>query len=70
MNDLHWIRLKLYQWGRLCRAIGTGYPTMAATERARVGRGGAFDGPSLPQDLAEVDSVVAISPPQHKLILV
>ncbi len=69
MSDLYWIRLKLYQWGRLCRAMGQGYPTMSTTERARVGRGGAFEA-ELPDDLAEVDSVIAISPPQHKLILV
>lgn len=70
MNDLYWIRLKLAQWGRLCRAVGMGYPGMSATEKAARGRGGRFDGPSLPDDLAEVDSVIAIAPPQHKLILV
>jgi len=69
-NDLYWIRMRLTAWGRLCRAVGIGYPNMAATERARVGRGGSFDGPSLPDDLAEIDVEVARSPPQHKLILV
>ncbi len=70
VDDLCWIRMRLTAWGRLCRAQGIGYPTMAATERARIGRGGSFDGPRLPDDLAEIDVAVARSPPQHKLILV
>lgn len=70
MNDLHDIRIRLTLWGRLCRAIGIGYPTMAATERARIGRGGAFDGPSLPNDIAELDVCIARCPPHHKLMLV
>ena len=69
-SDLLSIRMRLTLWGRLCRAIGIGYPTMAATEKARVGRGGLFDGPSLPQDLMVLDVAVARSPPQHKLIIV
>jgi hypothetical protein len=67
--ELYWIRLKLSQWGRMCRAIGIGYPTMASHERARSGRGGAFER-ALPQDIAEIDVCIARSPPQHKLILV
>jgi hypothetical protein len=70
MLELHWIRLKLYQWGRLCRADGVGYPTMASHEKARIGRGGVFEGPNLPDDLAEIDVAVSRSPPQHKLIIV
>lgn len=70
MTELFWLRRKLTQWGRLCRALGVGYPTMAATEKAARGRGGAFDGPSLPDDLAIIDLCVARCPPQHKLILV
>jgi hypothetical protein len=70
MSDLHDIRIKLTLWGRLCRAIGIGYPTMSSHEKARVGRGGLFDGPNLPQDIAELDVVIARSPPQHKLMLV
>lgn len=69
-TELHDIRIKLTLWGRLCRAIGVGYPTMASHERARIGRGGAFDGPSLPDEIAELDTLIARSPPQHKLILV
>jgi hypothetical protein len=70
MTDLAYLRRQLSLWGRLCRAVGIGYPTMAATEKARVGRGGAFDGPTLPDDIAEIDVCVARSPPQHKLVLV
>lgn len=68
--QLHWIRLKLYQWGRLNRAQAIGYPTMATTEKARVGRGGSFSEPTLPPDLEEIDTVIRTSRPQHKLILV
>ena len=68
--DLCSIRIRLTAWGRLCRAVGIGYPTMAATERARIGRGGAFDGPYLPDDLAALDLAVARSEPHHKLIIV
>ncbi len=68
--ELTYLRSKLALWGRLCRAIGQGYPTMSATERARVGRGGSFDGPNLPDDLAEIDAQVSRCPPQHKLMLV
>lgn len=64
------LRRRLTAWGRLCRAMGIGYPTMASHEKARIGRGGAFYGPSMPDDLMEIDVAVARSPPQHKLILV
>lgn len=70
MSDLIHLRQYLTLWGRLCRAMGPGYPTMSSHEKARVGRGGAFDGPNLPDDIAELDSQVARCPPQHKLILV
>jgi DNA-directed RNA polymerase specialized sigma24 family protein len=70
MTNLDYLRRQLSLWGRICRAVGIGYPTMAATERARVGRGGSFDGPKLPEDIAEIDSFVSRCPPQHKLILV
>lgn len=70
MMELYWIRRQLWLWGRLCRAVGVGYPSMCATEKARVGRGGSFDGPNLPPDIAELDTVIARAPPQHKLILV
>jgi hypothetical protein len=64
-----WIRIKLYEWGVRNRVRGIGYPTMSATEKARVGRGGAFYEPSLPQDLEEVDQAVRQLEPQHKLII-
>jgi hypothetical protein len=43
---------------------------MASHEKARIGRGGSFDGPNLPEDLAALDGVVARIEPQHKLIIV
>lgn len=64
------IRIQLTRWGRICRALGIGYPSMAATEKARIGRGGAFDGPSLPPDLAEIDYEVTVAPAEHKRILI
>lgn len=69
-SELWDLRRRLTAWGRLCRAIGIGYPTMSSHEKARIGRGGAFTGPSLPDDLMVIDVAVARSPPQHKLILV
>jgi hypothetical protein len=70
VNDITWLRIRLTRWGRLCRAMGIGYPTMSSHEKARVGRGGVFDGPYLPDDVAEVDSAVAKLQPQHKLVIV
>lgn len=67
---LNYLRQQLALWGRLCRAVGPGYPTMSTTERARIGRGGVFDGPYLPDDLAELDHEVARSPAPYRLILV
>jgi hypothetical protein len=63
-NELYALRRQLTLWGRLCRAMGQGYPTMASHEKARIGRGGAFDGPNL------LDVWVSRCPPQHKLIIV
>lgn len=68
--ELHWIRLKLAQWGRRCRAIGVGFPSMSATEKARIGRGGVFTGPALPPDLEEIDAAVSRAPVEHKKVLV
>ena len=68
-TDLTWIRRQLYAWGVINRVRGIGYPTMAATEKARVGRGGLFDGPSLPPDLAEIDWAVRQLEPTHKRII-
>jgi hypothetical protein len=70
MSDLHDLRRRLTLWGRICRAIGIGYPTMSATEQARIGRGGLFDGPNIPDFLADVDHAVSTAPPQHKLVIV
>jgi hypothetical protein len=68
-SSLHWIRRQLYHWGVRCRAQGIGYPAMATTEKARIGRGGSFCGPSLPPDLEELDLVVARLAPQPKAII-
>lgn len=70
MKDLTWIRRQLYHWGVRCRAQGIGYPIMSATEQARIGRGGVFDGPSLPPDLEEIDRVVCRLEPQHKCVII
>jgi hypothetical protein len=69
-RKLIWIRIQLTAWGRLCRALGIGYPNMATTERARIGRGGSFDGISLPDHLAEIDYEVAVAPVEHKIVLI
>jgi hypothetical protein len=50
--------------------MGVGYPSMAATERARIGRGGRFTGPALSPELEEIDAIVAAAPPKHRQILV
>lgn len=68
-TDLAWIRRQLYHWGVRNRVRGIGYPTMATTEQARIGRGGAFDGPSLPPDLLEVDWAVRQLERPHKAII-
>lgn len=70
MNDLYALRRYLAVWGRLSRAIGIGYPTMSAETKAIYGRGGAFNGASLPDDIAELDAHISRCPPQHKMILV
>jgi hypothetical protein len=69
-NEIYDLRRYLTLWGRMSRALGIGYPTMSATEKARVGRGGAFDGPSMPDDIATLDAHISRCPPQHKLIIV
>lgn len=68
--SLTWIRAKLTQWGRVCRAVGIGYATMSSHEKARIGRGGAFYDITLPPDLVEIDVAVTRALPQHKLVLV
>jgi len=68
--DLCWTCAKLSQWGRRVRENGAGFPSMAATERARIGRGGTFSGPHLPDDLVELDGIIQRSPPQHKRLIV
>lgn len=67
--ELHWIRRQLYHWGLMNRAQGIGYPTMATMEKARIGRGGAPVGRSLPPDLEDVDIAVRRLEPQHKMVI-
>jgi hypothetical protein len=69
-NEIYDLRRYLTLWGRMSRALGIGYPTMAATEKARIGRGGAFNWPSMPDDIATLDAHISRCPPQHKLIIV
>jgi hypothetical protein len=64
------LRRRLTLWGRISRALGIGYPTMSSHEKARIGRGGVFNGPHMPDDLIEIDVAIARAPPQHKLMLV
>ena len=67
--DLTWLRIKLTQWGRANRVTGIGYPTMSATEKARIGRGGAFQEPSLPPDLEEIDQAVRLLEARDKAVI-
>lgn len=66
---LHWTRRQLYQWGVRNRAVGIGYPNMATTEKARIGRGGLFTEAKLPPDLEEVDQAVRLLEPLDKMVI-
>jgi hypothetical protein len=63
-------RAMLSQWGRCCRAMSGGYPTMAATEKARIGRGGIPGTLELPERVQAIDVIVARSAPCYRIILV
>jgi hypothetical protein len=69
VTDLTWVRMQLAAWGWRSRAVGIGYPSMSATEKARIGRGGRGD-ISLPGDLEAIDHAVSTAPLDHKRILV
>ncbi len=69
MNNLSTLRSYLALWGRLCRVVGPGYPTMAAIEKARIGRGGASYEVFLPPDLEEVDMAVRMLEPRDKRVI-
>lgn len=61
----------LYQWGRMVRDHGIGFPPMAATEKARIGRGGGQDlNTPFPPDLEAVDRAVTRAPIDYKTVLV
>jgi DNA-directed RNA polymerase specialized sigma24 family protein len=61
----------LLQWGRRVRDRGLGYPSMAAIEKARVGRGFGREAiTELPPDLQAVDLAVSQSPVDFKAVLV
>lgn len=66
---LHWTRRQLYQWGVRNRAVGVGYPGMASTEKARIGRGGLFCEAKLPPDLEDVDNAVRLLAPPDKMVI-
>jgi hypothetical protein len=63
-------RAMLAQWGRCCRARSEGYPTMAATEKARIGRGGIPGTSELPERVRVIDAIVARCTVSHRVILV
>ncbi len=67
--ELSWIRRQLYQWGLRNRARGIGYPNMAATEKARIGRGGAFQEGYLPPDLEEIDLAVRLLESRDRAVI-
>ena len=69
-DSLHDLRNRLRLWGLICRRMGVGYSSMSSHEKARIGRGGVFEGPNLPPDLVEIDAEVSRCPPQHRLMLV
>jgi DNA-directed RNA polymerase subunit RPC12/RpoP len=71
-TGLAWTVDQLYQWGKFVRDHGIGYPPMAATEKARIGRGGSgyhWNTP-FPPDLEAIDRAVAIAPVDYKTVLV
>lgn len=64
------LRSRLRLWGRICCAIGIGYAPMSSHEKARIGRGGVFDGAHIPDFLADIDACVSRAPHEHKRIIV
>ena len=69
-GELDSLRSYLRLWGSVCRRIGVGYASMSSHEKARIGRGGAFDGLTIPDWLAHIDHGVAQLPSHHKLYIV
>jgi hypothetical protein len=69
-DSLHDLRNRLRLWGLICRRMGVGYSSMSSHEKARIGRGGVFDGVVIPDWLADIDHGVATCPKHHKLMLV
>lgn len=71
ITGIAWTVSKLYEWGRFVRDRGIGYPPMAATENARIGRGGGQDVVTkFPPDLEVIDQAVCAAPTDYKVILV
>jgi hypothetical protein len=65
-----WVKRRLTFWGRWARSgVAPSLPTMSTTEKARIGRGGVPDD-SMPPDIAEVDHVVCIAPPEVRQVLI
>lgn len=71
ITDIDWVRSKLYQWGRFVRERGNGYPPMAATEKARIGRGGGENTViPFPPDLEVIEQAVSALLPARKALIV
>lgn len=68
--ELCGLRARLRLWGAVCRRMGIGYQSMSTHEKARIGRGGLFDGLPIPDWLADIDEGVSKLPPYHKLYVV
>lgn len=68
-DDQSWIRVRLAEWGRWCRAEGIGYPTISAHESLHLGAG-VFDSAEMPEDLRAVDRAVWALQPGHKCVIV
>lgn len=69
-TGLMWTVDLLYRWGKMVRDNGIGYPHMAATEKARIGRGGKDHSTPFTPDLEAVDRAVTKAPVDFKTILV
>lgn len=70
MSDIAYTRMKLAQWARYCRGrVRTGYPTSAAFTHADEGDRAHDDTSAMPQDLSEIDRVVAHLTEIHRVPL-
>ncbi len=65
---IDWTRVRLSQWGYWCRHGGVylGLPRAAAFTHANEGARGTDGGRDMPDDLAELDRIVAQMPHLHR----